>query len=204
MTIVAKEDNRNLEWRNNNVGANLLQKMGWNEGDGLGKRSKSKTYALRAIKRQDGLGVGAKITSEGGSSESSKNFSSVLAALQAHHDTPSSPNADSGDDRDSDDDDNNDNNNDNSKSEKKKKSKKSKRKKKKRKAEDGDLILAQNKVTAGYAKRMRDAKFGSKSAEDMACIFGNKDHQVVAIPATDGKKKSKKKSKKSKKEKKSD
>ena len=35
------------------------------------------------------------------------------------------------------------------------------------------ITLPQNKVTAGHASKMREDKFGAKSAEDMACIFGN-------------------------------
>ena len=135
MTIVATEDNRNLEWRKSNVGSTMLQKMGWKEGEGVGKRAKSNTTALRALKRQAGLGLGAKMESEGGSSESTNHFAKVLANLQVHHNT------------------------------KTKKSKKSK------------LTLPQNKVTAGHAQKMRQAKFGEKSAEDLACIFGNRDFQ---------------------------
>jgi hypothetical protein len=139
MTIVATEDTRNLAWRNNNIGANLLQKMGWQEGEGIGKRAGSAT-ALRAMKRQDGLGIGAKMHSEGGKSESTDHFAAVLANLQTHHE-PEEPN----------------------------------KKSKKTKLSLAKLSLPQNKVTAGHAQKMRAAKFGEKSAEDMACIFGNRD-----------------------------
>jgi Pin2-interacting protein X1 len=113
--------------------------MGWKEGEGLGKRGNASTTALRAMKRQNGLGLGAKIQSEGGSSESANHFSAVLANLQTHHE--SEP-------------------------------KKSKKKKSK-------LTLAQNRVTSGYAQKMRQAKFGQKSADDMACIFGNREIAVA-------------------------
>ena len=131
MTIIAKEDSRNLEWRENNVGASLLQKMGWKEGEGLGKRG-GNCMALRALKRQDGLGLGAKLQTEGGKSDTAAHFSAVLASLQAHH-------------------------------EPKKKSRKS------------ELVLPQNRVTAGYARKMRESKLGGKTAEDLSCIFGSKD-----------------------------
>uniref|UniRef100_A0A6T6GWA3 G-patch domain-containing protein n=1 Tax=Craspedostauros australis TaxID=1486917 RepID=A0A6T6GWA3_9STRA len=189
MTIVAKEDNRNLEWRNNNKGANLLAKMGWNEGESLGKRSNS-IHALRAIKRQEGLGIGAKIASEGGSSESSKHFSDVLANLQAHHDTSNNNSTDDGSDSESNDDGSTDKNNREgieSKKSRKKKSKKGKKDKKRRKRKaEGDLILAQNKVTAGHAKKMREAKFGQKSAADMACIFGSTSPPMPAFNVGSG------------------
>ena len=133
MTIVATEDKRNQEWRKSNVGLKLLEKMGYKDGEGIGKRNTNNT-ALRALKRKEGLGLGAKIESEGGNSESTNHFSAVLTSLQAHHETTPT--------------------------------KKSKKKKKK-------IRLPQNKVTAGHASKMREAKFGAKSAEDMACIFGN-------------------------------
>ena len=153
MTIVATEDSRNLEWRKSNVGATLLQKMGWKEGEGVGKRAKSNASSLRALKRQEGLGLGAKMNSEGGNSESANHFASVLANLQVHHQT------------------------------KPKKSKKSK------------LTLPQNKVTAGHAQKMRKAKFGEKSAEEMACIFGNRD--IVLSLKEVGNEKTKEKKKRS-------
>jgi hypothetical protein len=151
MTIVATEDTRNIEWRKNNIGANLLQKMGWQEGQGLGKNGGS-VVALRAVKRQDGLGIGAKMNSEGGKSESTNHFAAVLANLQTHH----QPN---------------------------KQSKK------------GKLVLPQNKVTAGHAQKMRAAKFGEKSADDMACIFGNRD-VFLELKGTETTEKPKKKKKK--------
>jgi hypothetical protein len=153
MSIVATEDTRNLEWRKNNIGANLLQKMGWKEGQGIGKNGGS-VMALRAVKRQDGLGIGAKMNSEGGKSESTNHFAAVLANLQTHH--QHQPN---------------------------KKSKK------------GKLVLPQNKVTAGHAQKMRAAKFGEKSADEMACIFGNKDVflELKGTATTEEPKKKKKK-----------
>ena len=168
MTIVRTEDNRNIEWRKNNVGANLLQKMGWKEGDGIGKRGTSSATALRALKRQDGLGLGAKMANEGGQSESTNHFAKVLSNLQAHHAPTTSS---------------------------KKKSKKNKKKKSDEKSlsssssssEDtpkgSSLVLPQNKVVAGHAKKRRNAKFGEKSAEELACIFGNTGVLFESIPA---------------------
>jgi hypothetical protein len=154
MTIVDTEDTRNIEWRNNNVGLSLLQKMGYKDGEGIGKRNQNNT-ALRALKRKPGLGLGAKIESEGGNSESSNHFSSILANLQVHHKTSTS--------------------------------RKSKKKKSK-------LTLPQNKVTAtGHASKMRQAKFGEKSAEEMACIFGNTSFPVLNVKETEMKEKKKKK-----------
>jgi hypothetical protein len=150
MTIVNTEDKRNTEWRDNNIGSKLLNKMGWKEGSGIGLRNKNVT-ALRAVKRQVGLGIGAKRQSEGGPSESTGTFAAVLANLKSHH----------GNDDDND---------------KKKKSKKDKKKSKKSSKKSGSgLMLPQNKVLAGHSRKMREAKFGIKSQHDLACIFGNTD-----------------------------
>ena len=151
MTIVQTEDTRNQEWRESNIGSKLLAKMGWKEGSGIGKRNVN-TTALRAVKRQEGLGIGAKRQTEGGPSESTGTFAAVLKNLQAHH-APS------------------DNNNNNKK--KTKKLSKKEAKKAAKKAAKRKLSLPQNKVLAGHARKMRAAKFGAKSAEDLACIFGN-------------------------------
>lgn len=161
MTIVATEDTRNQEWRKSNVGSKMLEKMGWTEGKGIGKRNVNKT-SLRAVKRQVGLGIGAKRQSEGGPSESTGTFAAVLANLKAHHG-------------------NNDStatkttmNTKVSKKEAKKEAKKAaKLAVKKAARKKHKLSLPQNKVLAGHARKMRAAKFGAKSAEDLACIFGN-------------------------------
>lgn len=152
MTIVQTEDTRNQEWRNSNVGSKMLAKMGWTEGSGIGKRNVN-TTALRAVKRQEGLGIGAKRQTEGGPSESTGTFAAVLANLQAHHGTTSSASTKS------------------SKKASKKEAKKAKKAAKK--AAKKGLSLPQNKVLAGHARKMRAAKFGAKSAQDLACIFGN-------------------------------
>lgn len=155
MTIVATEDTRNVEWRKSNVGLKLLEKMGYKDGEGIGKRNQNNT-SLRALKRKEGLGLGAKIQSEGGNSDSSNHFSAVLSNLQAHHEPTT---------------------------------KKSRKKKK-------GITLPQNKVTAGHASKMREAKFGAKSAEDLACIFGNADFPVLTAQVTEVSEKKKRKSKK--------
>lgn len=155
MTIIATEDTRNVEWRKSNVGLKLLEKMGYKDGEGIGKRNQNNT-SLRALKRKEGLGLGAKIQSEGGNSESSNHFSAVLSNLQAHHEPAT------------------------------------KKSRKKRKG----ITLPQNKVTAGHASKMREAKFGAKSAEDMACIFGNTDFPVLKVQESAVSEKKKRKSKK--------
>ena len=157
MTIVATEDSRNGEWKNGNKGASLLKKMGWTEGQGLGRDKQGTSVALRAVKRsEETLGIGASSADIHGSSgwnETSDSFASVLANLKQQH------------------------------SDKKKKSKKKK----------NNLTLARNKVTAGHAQKMREAKcLKNKSDEEMAAIFGNKH-----VPSTNESEKKKKKKRKS-------
>lgn len=85
--VTAGADNRNMAWRKSNVGSKLLAKMGWSDGQAVGKRQRRATVlvsdtnnskeapsatsvqnsetttcsgeGLRVMKRQDGLGIGA-------------------------------------------------------------------------------------------------------------------------------------------------
>jgi len=153
MTIVAIEDKRNSEWTKNTTGfgQKMLSKMGWSDGQGLGKNGQGNNLHLRAIRRTEetqGIGVSIDNTGSNGWGKTNTNFQSLLNSLQQNH----IPN-------------NSDNDNDD-----KKKKKKSKKEKRKRKT---DLILAQNKVTAGHSKKWRNAKdLSTKSREDIAAIFG--------------------------------
>ena len=89
MTIVATEDTRNSAWAENKAGFGhkMLAKMGWKEGRGLGKNQQGTTNNLRAIRREDSLGIGASTDTHGaeGWSATSANFHGVLAKLTAEH-----------------------------------------------------------------------------------------------------------------------
>ena len=225
MTIVATEDTRNSAWADDkfNFGRKMLMKLGWKEGKGLGKSQQGQTNSLRAIRREESLGIGASTDSHGseGFSQTSANFHRVLAKLNEEHGGNSSD--DSGSDKSS------------GKSNKKKRKSKKKsgnpnsggdkdvsaRKKKHRsKYDKGDklagnctrkrklekkgsgLTLAQNRVAAGHSRKMREAKdLNSKSAADMAAVFGVKvEHYkpvgvVIGNDCDDGKSKEDRKKK---------
>ena len=227
MTIVASEDSRNAAWASDKsgFGHKMLAKMGWSEGKGLGKNKQGQTHNLRAIRREESLGIGASTDTHGseGFSQTSSNFHGVLAKLNAEHGSGSgSSSSDSG--ASSDDEDSgsasgrSSSKKSSKKKEKKKKSKSSSKKAKKaekktkhrgKRDKDSKITLAQNRVAAGHARKMRDAKdLSSKSQADMAAIFGVKvEHYrppaIAAIGATSNDDAASKKSKKKQKKKKS-
>ncbi len=156
MTIVSGPDKRNLQWASDksSFGQRMLMKMGWKEGKGLGKNQEGRNTNLRAVKREEGLGIGAKTDTFGddGFSKTSKNFHGVLANLHAEHGIGKAGGSSS-----------------------KNESKKSKKSKKKQSKDEGSLTLSQKRVTAGHARKMRESKdLSKKSKEDMAAIFGMK------------------------------
>jgi G-patch domain len=144
MSIIASDDSRNVDWSKNSIGSKLLLKMGWKEGTGLGRDSQGTALALRAVRKSNEAGIGAKdadITGNDGWNQTTDTFASVLKNLKSQHSSLS---------------DETDTNTD-------------KKKKKKKK-----LVLAVNKVTAGHSRKMREAKdLTNKSQYDMAAIFGN-------------------------------
>eukprot|EP00985_Skeletonema_marinoi_P007098 scaffold3110_cov114-Skeletonema_marinoi.AAC.3 len=178
MTIVATQDTRNSDWATSSFGRKMLEKMGWKgDGVGLGKNQQGTSTHLRAVKRAESLGIGAETDAFGDSGWQQTNaaFHGVLANLKKEH---------SGNNSGSDDDDNKEARKKRKKEEKKRKKKEEKRRA--RAAADGvgasstdggvsGIRLAQNKVQAGHARKMRDAKdIKNKSAADMAAIFGVK------------------------------
>lgn len=146
----AQVDTRNLEWKDNNVGSKLLQKMGWKDGQSIGKRrllngkSSESSEGLRVKRRAEGLGLGATSTQQEQQAFShATDFANVLKSLQEEHATPTS------------------------------RSTSSKRKRKKSKTTTtSQVVMPTNKST--HAK-VRQAKFQQKSEEDMKCIFAGAD-----------------------------
>lgn len=173
MTIVAQEDTRNNAWASDQsmFGQRMLLKMGWSHGKGLGKNQQGTSTNLRAIRREDGLGIGAKTDRFGGEgfSKTSRNFHGLLASLKAEHGEEGSED------------------------EKKKRKREKKRDKKRRKkreeagsdcdasstknmeGEQRSITLATNRVSAGHSRKMLASKdLANRSKEDMAAIFGVK------------------------------
>ena len=95
MTIVAKEDTRNKSWSEGSIGAKLLGKLGWTEGQGLGRNKQGTSHALVAIRRADGVGLGATSNDQDttGWKDTNDNFASVLRNLQSEHATATSSNS---------------------------------------------------------------------------------------------------------------
>lgn len=147
------EDTRNLDWKSNNVGSKLLSKMGWKDGQGVGKRYRDEqiaTEGMRVKRRQVGLGLGAThavALAASASGNHADEFANALAEFRKVHG--------SGDDS--------------SETSKDRKQKKKKKKKdKKRKKEKKAPVLPTNKVTHGG---IRSAKFKPKTSQDLKAIF---------------------------------
>jgi len=93
-----KPDTRNLQWRSGNVGSKLLQKMGWKEGQGVGKRQRNEetsSEGLRVHLRPDELGIGAQRQSIYNTEDHGhvQNFAAVLSKLNQEHNQISKSNS---------------------------------------------------------------------------------------------------------------
>ena len=149
------------DWKTNNTGSKLLAKMGWTEGEGVGKRHRTQPTAVICVKkRSEGLGLGANSAAAAaalGANSGGHDLGKVLEQLNAS--MASSKNESD------------------AKGEKKKKSKKHKKERKRKRT---TTTLPTNRVThAG----IRAAKFQAKTADDMKCIFGGGVVSVPLLPA---------------------
>lgn len=184
MTIVAATETRNSAWANDqsSFGRKMLAKMGW-KGDGLGKNQQGTSTHLRAVKRAESLGIGAESDAFGdqGWKDTNAGFHGVLASLKAQYGEGGSG-SNSAASGSSDDEEDDEARKRRRKEEKRRKRKEEKRRAKREAAGEGTsggggcgVRLAQNRVQAGHARKLREAKdIRNKSAEDMAAIFGVK------------------------------
>ncbi|KAL7554684.1 hypothetical protein ACHAWF_018200 [Thalassiosira exigua] len=191
MTIVAVADTRNARWADdaNSFGRKMLAKMGWRgDGSGLGKDQQGTSTHLRAVRRADSLGIGAENDAQGerGWKETSAGFHGVLASLKEEYGSGSGSGGGGGEADDK-----------AARKRRRKEEKKRLKREERRRAKNGGrsggsgsgsgsgsdvgdedgggVRLPQNKVQAGHARKMREAKdLRSKSAADMAAIFGVK------------------------------
>lgn len=164
-TVATRVDTRNLEWKDNNLGSKLLQKMGWKDGQAVGKRQRrsdgdnpgggiATSEGLRVVKRQDGLGIGAPTAAILASQNHHHvdSFAALLADLKQQQQQQQQ-------DSERDEDDPN--------------KKKTKKKLKKRKS---PINLPKNRITH---HKVRQSKFQERSMEDMKCIFAGASSLVV-------------------------
>ena len=198
MPIVATTDTRNSQWANDpsSYGRKMLAKMGWKgDGSGLGKTQQGTSTHLRAVRRAESLGIGAESDAFGekGWQDTNAGFHGVLANLKREYSSSSVGGGGGGVGGSTSSGDGDSDGVDGQKAKKRRKKdgrcettqKKKGRKDKKKKHDitssdkgsgsDNGLRLPQNKVQAGHARKMREAKdIRNKSAEDMAAIFGVK------------------------------
>mmetsp|Transcript_3830 Transcript_3830/g.8619 ORF Transcript_3830/g.8619 Transcript_3830/m.8619 type:complete len:259 (+) Transcript_3830:291-1067(+) len=220
MAIVATKDTRNSAWASDTsaFGRKMLTKMGWKGGEnGLGKNQQGTSTHLRAVRRAESLGIGAESDAFGekGWQDTNAGFHGVLANLKKEYSTVGDSGSEEEDGP--------------AKKKRRKEEKKRKKKEEKRRAkrngggsgnssssEGNKVRLPQNKVQAGHARKMREAKdIRNKSAEDMAAIFGVKadfykqprewvekseDGKIVSDSSNGAEEKKKKKDKKKSKE----
>ena len=193
MAIVATTETRNAHWANDqsSFGRKMLSKMGWKgNGTGLGKNQQGSSTHLRAVKRSESLGIGAESDAFGdkGWQDTNDAFHGVLANLKREYSSVGDNDDSNSDDIDIDVDEATKKKR--RKEEKKRRKKEEKRKAKRRNISSGGesanssssdtgngngIRLPQNKVQAGHARKMREAKdIRNKSSADMAAIFGVK------------------------------
>lgn len=67
--------------KEDNIGNKLLQAMGWNEGQGLGKSNQGITQPIEASMRQASAGLGAPGSNYGSLYNSSGNYKDTLRSL---------------------------------------------------------------------------------------------------------------------------
>jgi G-patch domain len=198
-------DRRNLDWKTNNVGSKLLAKMGWKDGQGVGKRCRDdedddekkmiSTEGIRVKRRQANLGLGATTNHSAvlgtvSGSNHAEDFAQALVEFQKIH----GGSGDDDNDKTNDDDDDGSMTSQEKQEDKKKKSKDKKKKKEKKKenAKDKDqkkkktkdlIVLPTNKMTHSAT---RQAKFQEKTRDDLKCIFAGSSESVYSSSTTTG------------------
>lgn len=78
-------DPNNKFWANDTsrFGFQMLQKMGWCPGKGLGKTEQGSTTHIQVVKKEDRIGIGGKSDTSDAWIQSSKDYESILVSLTA-------------------------------------------------------------------------------------------------------------------------
>jgi len=81
-------DPRNQNWKNestkeggNNLGANLMRKLGWKTGEGLGKHGQGMTKNIQAFVKNNNYGIGMNATNQKDWVAGQEDFNAVLRML---------------------------------------------------------------------------------------------------------------------------
>ena len=146
----------NQAWRNDtsSFGYKMLQKMGWSEGKGLGKKEDGRVENIKVLRRTDTRGVGQEVnlTGAAGWDAHSQGFNSLLTQLSKSADDGKAA----------------------TKKEKKKKSKDGKKEKKPKATKDPDRprpVRRLNRVVS-RSRMLKQKDISQYSAADMAAILG--------------------------------
>ena len=82
-------DTQNIKWAKDtsSFGRKLLEKMGWAEGEGIGRDKEGTTTHVKVSRRSENLALGYNQDSHGNAAHSARveDFTSLLTDLAAHH-----------------------------------------------------------------------------------------------------------------------
>ncbi|XP_029186923.2 PIN2/TERF1-interacting telomerase inhibitor 1-like isoform X1 [Acropora millepora] len=143
-------DPRNTNWSNDTsrFGYQMLSKMGWDSGKGLGAKEDGMTAFIKTVKRKHNLGFGAEKSNEDNWLSHQLAFDDLLSQLNQHSENETEED----------------------------------RPKKKKKKYELEKTARQSRKRVFYNKFIRSKDLSSKSAEDMACVFGRRSKSDPVTP----------------------
>ncbi|XP_022792638.1 PIN2/TERF1-interacting telomerase inhibitor 1-like [Stylophora pistillata] len=142
-------DPRNTAWTNDTsrFGYQMLTKMGWENGKGLGAKEDGTKTHVKSVKRQNNLGLGAEKSHEDNWISHQVAFDDLLSQLNSHAE------------------------NDNEE-----------KSVKKEKSHEMEKKARQSRKRVFYNRFIQSKDLSSKSAEDMACILGQRSKSAPGTP----------------------
>ncbi|CAH3028980.1 unnamed protein product [Porites evermanni] len=143
-------DPRNTAWTNDTsrFGYQMLTKMGWESGKGLGANEDGATTHVKATKRRDNLGLGADKSNEDNWLSHQMAFDDLLSKLNDNTESGIGEGKPKG----------------------------------KAKKHDMEKTARQSRKRVFYNRFIQSKDLSSKSAEDMACIFGQRSKSAPGTP----------------------